>query len=137
MHVQQMISTHPRAKGRSHDVMVHCIEECLDCAQACTACADACLAEEMVANLTQCIRLDLDCADLCNAAAMMASRRTGNNQTVMRMTLEACAEACRLCGEECARHAGEHEHCKHCMETCRNCERVCREALGTIKPGVH
>ncbi|WP_330888282.1 four-helix bundle copper-binding protein [Ferrovibrio sp.] len=137
MHVQQMIATHPGAKGRTHDAIVHCIEECLDCAQACTACADACLGEKTVAQLTQCIRLDLDCADLCAAAAAMASRRTGNNQAVMRMTLEACIEACRLCGEECARHAGEHEHCRHCMETCQNCERVCRAALDAMKPGVH
>lgn len=137
MHVQQMITTHPGAKGRSHAAIVHCIEECLDCAQACTACADACLGEEMVAGLRQCIRLDLDCADLCTAAAAMASRRTGNNQMVMRMTLEACAEACRLCVEECARHAGEHEHCRICMQACQTCERVCREAIEAMSSGVH
>jgi hypothetical protein len=137
MHVQQMISSHPGAKGRTHDAMVHCIEECLDCAQACTACADACLAEEMVASLTQCIRLNLDCADLCDVTAAVATRRTGSNEGIIKRMLEVCAEACRICGEECARHASKHEHCRICADACKRCEGSCRDASETIKAAVH
>ena len=66
MQVQEMLSTHPKMRGQSNDLLIRCIEECYSCAQSCTACADACLAEDMVKSLTQCIRLNLDCADVCN-----------------------------------------------------------------------
>jgi hypothetical protein len=135
MHVETMISTHPHVRGNVNDALVDCIEKCLDCAQTCTICADACLGEDMVAELRQCIRLDLDCADICAAAAMIGARRTGSNESLIRMTLQACAEACRLCGEECARHAGQHEHCRVCAEVCRECEQACNAAIQSI--GMH
>jgi hypothetical protein len=134
MHAMQMISSHPDVRGNTNDVLIRCIEECYDCAQACIACADACLAEQMVAELRQCIRLNQDCADLCAATGRIASRRTGSNELVLRTMLETCAEACRLCGEECARHADQHEHCAICAESCRRCERACVEAASTITP---
>src|SRR5690554_5492529 len=49
----------------------------MECAQACTACADACLSEDMVAELTKCIRTNLDCADLCETTGIV-SRHTGD-----------------------------------------------------------
>ena len=132
MKAEEMIRTHPHVEGNVNDVLVRCIEECLSCAQVCTVCADACLAEEMVAQLRQCIRLNLDCADLCDATARLASRRTGSNTELLRQVIEACATACRLCGEECARHADRHEHCRICAEACRACEQACRQALPTV-----
>jgi hypothetical protein len=134
MHVQSMISTHPHVRGNTNDVLIRCIEECFDCAAVCTSCADACLGEKMVADLTQCIRLDLDCADVCSATGMVASRRTGSNEIVIKMMLEACGEACRLCAAECEKHAGMHEHCRICAETCRRCEQACREAARSVTP---
>jgi hypothetical protein len=59
MQAQQMISTHPDLRGSTNDALIGCIEECYSCAQACTSCADACLAEDLVKDLTQCIRLNL------------------------------------------------------------------------------
>jgi hypothetical protein len=134
MHAMQMIKTHPDVRGNTNDELIRCIEECYDCAQICTSCADACLAEEMVTQLRQCIRLNLDCADVCLATGALASRRTGSNETMLRMMLEACAQACRLCGEECERHASEHEHCRICADACLRCERACMEAAQTITP---
>lgn len=67
MQAREMIRSHPDVKGNMSEALVRCIEECYACAQACTACADACLAEAMVDQLRQCIRLDLDCADVCAA----------------------------------------------------------------------
>jgi hypothetical protein len=132
MHAREMIASHPDVKGNVNEALVRCIEECYGCAQSCTSCADACLAEKQVAQLTQCIRLDLDCADICSAAGAIASRRTGANEETIRRTLEACATACRLCGEECERHAKMHEHCRICADACRRCERSCQEALRSM-----
>jgi hypothetical protein len=134
MHAMQMISTHPDARGNADDVLIRCIEECYDCAQACVACADACLAEEMVAQLRQCIRLDQDCADVCAATGRLASRRTGNDERLLKLMLETCGEACRLCGTECERHGDVHEHCRICAEACRRCEQTCIEAADAIVP---
>ncbi len=134
MHAHQMISTHPDVRGSTNDVLIRCIEQCYDCAQACVACADACLAEDGVERLRQCIRLNQDCADLCGATGRLASRRTGSNEALLRMAIEACAEACRLCGAECDRHAGMHEHCRICAEACHRCEQACNEAASSITP---
>jgi len=132
MLAREMISTHPHVRGNTNDALIRCIEECFVCAQTCIACADACLGEEMVARLTQCIRLNNDCADVCLATGAVASRRTGSDQEVIRRMLEACADACRLCGDECEKHASHHEHCRICAEACRRCEQACREALPSI-----
>lgn len=137
MHAHQMISTHPDVRGSVNEPLVRCIEACFDCAQACTSCADACMAEEMVAELRQCIRLNMDCADVCVATGALASRRTGGNEALLKTMLEACALACRQCGEECARHAKQHEHCRICAEACRSCESLCRESAASITPRTH
>ena len=128
MQVQQMVSTHPDVRGKTNAALIHCIEECYSCAQICTSCADACLAEAMVKDLTQCIRLDLDCADICNTTGRIATRRTGSDEEVIRRMLDVCATACRLCAEECQRHASKHQHCRICAEACRNCMSACQQA---------
>lgn len=96
-------------------------------------CADACLAEEMVAQMRQCIRLNLDCADLCIAAGSLASRRTGSNEEALLAALRACSMACTLCGDECERHAHMHEHCGIGAESCRRCAQACDEAIRSIQ----
>jgi hypothetical protein len=132
MHAHQMISTHPHVRGSTNDVLIRCIEHCYDCAQVCTSCADACLGEEQVQQLTQCIRLNLDCADICAATGAVASRRTGSNEDTIRAMLQACALVCRMCGEECRKHAQMHEHCEICASMCEMCGEACREALGSL-----
>ena len=133
MQVREMISTHPDVQGSTADALLKFIEESYACAQTCTSCADACLAEEMVADLRQCIRLNLDCAEICAATGAMASRRTGTNETVLAAAIKACAEACNRCAEECAMHAEKHEHCRICAESCRRCAAACDEALAQVK----
>ena len=132
MHVQEMIRTHPDAKGNLSEALIRCVEDCYACAQSCTACADSCLAEKSVEQLRQCIRLDLDCADICAMTGALGSRRTGSDAAVLRRAIELCAEACRVCGEECARHAGHHEHCRICADVCRQCESSCRDAIRDV-----
>ena len=128
-HAQQMLQTHPSAEGVGASALVECIEACFDCAQRCTACADACLGEDDPKSLSRCIRLNLDCADVCAATGSILSRRTAFEPEMARAALQACAQTCRLCGEECEQHASHHEHCKICAEACRRCEQACEALL--------
>jgi hypothetical protein len=134
MHAREMISTHPDVRGNVNDSLIRCIEECYSCAQTCIACADACLAEDMVQQLRQCIRLNSDCADTCIATGALASRRTGSNEATLKQMLDTCATACRTCAEECERHASKHQHCRVCAEECRRCVTACEQASGSIQP---
>ena len=131
--VAQMLETYPKDLGGiDRQKLVECIEACYACSQACTACADACLSEDMVAELTKCIRTNLDCADVCGATGRVLSRHTGYDAELTRSVLEACATACKACGDECDRHAGMHEHCRVCAESCRRCETACRELIASL-----
>lgn len=128
MSIKEMIGAHPDVRGNVNAALATCAEECLQCAETCAICADACLAEDMVKDLRQCIRLDLDCADICALTARIAARRTGSNEEVIRQVLAACETACRLCAAECDRHAKMHAHCRICAEACHRCEAACQEA---------
>jgi hypothetical protein len=132
-YAQQMLETSPNQPQLERETLVRCIEACFDCAQACTACADACLGEEHVTHLTRCIRLNLDCADVCETTGRTLSRQLESDARLVHSLLEACAEACRSCGDECERHAREMNmaHCGVCAEACRRCEQECKELLPT------
>ena len=118
MHARAMLSTPPAAPAFPEDALARCLEGCLDFFQACTSCADACLSEPDPATQRACIRRCQDCADLCAVTVRLLSKQ-----------LEACREACRLCAEECEKHAGHMEHCKVCGEVCRACEGACTALL--------
>ena len=64
----------------------------------------------------------------------LASRRTGTNEAILKRMVETCAEGCRVCGDECRKHADRHEHCRICADACRRCEQACREAADSITP---
>jgi hypothetical protein len=134
MHAQQMISSHPQVRGESNADLIRCIEDCYDCAQTCAACADACLGESMVAQMTQCIRTCLDCADVCMTTGTLATRRTGSNAQLVAHMLQVCEDACRICGQECERHAQTMPHCRICADACRRCEIACRDAARAMSP---
>ncbi len=127
-----MLETYPAEITLERSALGRTIDALLACAEACTACADACLSEEMVAELTKCIRTNLDCADICGTSARVLSRHTGYDANITRALLEACAVACKSCGDECVRHAEMHEHCRICAEACRACEQACRDLVATI-----
>jgi len=128
-----MIESYPQPINVDHRKLADTIDALITCSEACTACADACLSEGMVAELTKCIRTNMDCADICGATARVLSRHTGYDANISRMLLEACAMACRTCGDECALHAGMHEHCRICAEACRACEAACRDLLAAMR----
>ena len=129
----QMLETYPKdLGGLDRQKLQECIEACFECAQACTACADACLSEDMVAELTKCIRTNADCADVCDTTGRVLSRHTGYDANLTRAVLEACAAACKACGDECSQHAEMHEHCRVCAEACRRCEAACRDLISSL-----
>jgi Domain of Unknown Function (DUF326) len=128
----EMIRAYPAAINLDRDLLARCIDACVACAAACTACADACLSEEMFDQLRKCIRTNLDCADLCEATGRVLSRHTGYDANLTRPVLQACAQACRSCGDECQSHAEMHEHCRICADACRSCEQACNEVLSAI-----
>lgn len=125
-----MLETHPHGAAQNDlGILTACVDACFECAKACTSCADACLAEEMVQHLTYCIRTNLDCADICTATGKMVARQTKPDKELMRAQLQACMMACKVCGDECKRHAEMHEHCRICAEACRTCEAACQGLL--------
>jgi hypothetical protein len=127
-----MLDTYPADLGGVDTTAIAaCIDACVDCAQACTACADACLSEDMVAELTKCIRTNLDCADICDATGRVLSRHTGYDANLTRAVLQTCAQACQSCGNECAEHT-HMRHCEVCADTCRRCEQACRQLLDAL-----
>jgi hypothetical protein len=129
----EMLRTYPKDLGGiDREKLRVCIDACIECAQTCTACADACLSEDMVAELTTCIRTNLDCADVCDATGRVLSRHTGYDAHLTRAVLEACAVACGACADECESHASMHEHCRVCAESCRRCEQACRDLIGSL-----
>jgi hypothetical protein len=127
-----MLDAYPKTINLDRGKLAATIDALIACADACTSCADACLSEDSVAELTKCVRTDLDCADICGTTARVLSRHTGYDANISRSLLETCATACKSCGDECARHAGMHEHCRICADVCRSCEQACRTLLATI-----
>ena len=131
-HATAMLEAHPRKAQIDATALQECIDACFDCAQSCTACADACLGEQDLQMLVRCIRLNLDCADVCDTTGRLLSRQTEPDWALLRTQLEACATACRSCGDECQKHAGHHEHCRVCAESCRRCEQDCNRLLAAL-----
>ena len=131
-YASRMLDSYPADLGVDKQKLAACIEACVDCAQACTACADACLSEKTVAELVKCVRTDVDCADICETTGRVLSRHTGYDANLTRTVLQACAQACKSCGDECEKHASMHEHCRICAEACRRCEQACNDLLAAM-----
>ena len=95
-HVQSMAGACTQDFGTIDKAkLAECIQACFECAQACTACADACLKEDMVAELTRCVRTNLDCVDICVATGKILSRHDSYDAGTTRAVIEACRTACR------------------------------------------
>ena len=134
-YARQMLDTYPRSGNIDSDLLAATIDALNDCAQACIADTGCDLGEENVGEMVRCVRLCLDCADVCVATAGVIGRLTGPDLSVTRPLLEACANSCRSCGDECERHAPHHVHCRICAEACRRCERACRALLDALTQG--
>ena len=131
-YAKQMLETYPTSTADA-TVLAAAIDALNDCAQACTADADADLGVEDVTGMIRCLRLCLDCADVCTATLGVTSRQADYDADVTKPLLRACVAICKSCGDECARHARMHEHCRICAEACRRCEQACRELLEALQ----
>jgi Domain of Unknown Function (DUF326) len=132
-YARQLLDTYPGNLYADAGLLAATIDALSDCAQACVADADADLSEQDLAEMVTCIRLCWDCADVCTTTMGVVSRQTAYDATVTRPQLEACIAVCRSCGDECERHARDHEHCRVCEQACRRCEQACRELLDALK----
>ena len=102
------------------------INACRLCATACNQCFADCLKEEDAKMMARCIALDADCAAACSFAAEAMSRRSEYAQAICAM----CAQICRACGDECARH--EAEHCQACATACYKCAEECAAMAAAV-----
>jgi hypothetical protein len=109
-----------------HEKYQSCIDACNDCSAQCEQCASACLDEDMVQELTRCIKLDLDCALICTMTAKLMSRDSEEATHIC----QHCAEVCRRCAEECRKH--DMSHCRQCAEACERCADECEKMVGEL-----
>jgi hypothetical protein len=132
MHAREMLASSPAPiPGVDVALLADAALAAFDCAQTCTACANACLGEPQVQDLVRCIRLNLHCADVCDTTGRLISRQ--ENPELARAILQACTLACRLCGDECERHAAMGmEHCRVCAEACRHCQELCQRLQSAL-----
>ena len=126
MSIRKMISLHPKATN--NQALGDAVHHLMYASKMSMSCADACMAEDM--DMTQCVRLCLDASDICEATSRLGTRRTGDDQPVLRELLELCARMCEQCAAECEKHA--HEHCTLCAQICRECAEDCRKAAASL-----
>ncbi|MBO0871517.1 MAG: four-helix bundle copper-binding protein [Micromonosporaceae bacterium] len=127
-----MLDTYPDRINIDRVQLAGAIDALLACAATCTACADACLSEQMVGELTKCVRTNLDCADICDTTARVLSRHTGYDANISRAQLAAAAMVSGSCADECLRHQ-RMEHCRICAEVCRAAERASQDLLASME----
>jgi hypothetical protein len=103
-----------------------------EAAQVATANADAVLNANLVRDMRDCLRACLDAADVCEAAARVLSRATGYDQAITEAVLAAAVAVLNRCGDECARHASMHMHCRLAAESVRRAAGKVEEMIGAL-----
>lgn len=97
----------------------NCIDACLSCLVTCERCIADCIDDGHL----RCISLCRDCADICTLCAKFDARGSGYGHQLHAL----CAEICKACSIECAKHASHHDSCKECAEDCKKCAEICGE----------
>ncbi|HUP24039.1 MAG TPA: four-helix bundle copper-binding protein [Thermoanaerobaculia bacterium] len=131
--VRQIFSHHPQPATDAGDEAFGVVAATAECAAVCTACADACLSEDDPTPMRDCIRLDLDCADVCRATGALLARPGRQDAATLKALLDACATACRVCAEECEKHAERMAHCRICAEASKACQRACERMRDEVE----
>lgn len=103
-----------------------CARACGDCQRACDMCAAHCakLLSEGKKDHLKTLQTCQDCATHCAAAACIVSRKGPFADAICT----ACAEACKRCGDACAKFTDD-PMMKKCAEECKKCETACRDML--------
>lgn len=121
------LSADPTAPADPHNKMfTDCAKACDDCGRMCDACGAHCAKmvadgkKEHLKTLGTC----QDCATACKAASCVVARQ-GPFSSLM---CTACADACKMCGDECEKMKDD-PMMKECADECRKCEKACRDML--------
>src|SRR5437762_3344133 len=93
-----------------------CAKACDDCARMCDACGAHCthLVAEGKKEYLHTLRTCQDCATHCSAASCITARHGPFSDLIC----QACAEACKRCGDACDKHKDD-ELMKQCADECR------------------
>lgn len=115
--------------GRRDKAHQECLDACTDCAQECEATFHHCakLAAGGQKEHLRPARFAIDCAEFCILSAKLIARMS----PMMAYSCDACAKACRKCGDECAKF--DMPEMKRCMEACRVCEKSCIEMVKAMQ----
>lgn len=130
-----LLTADEKGKGDAHDhhgAYDACAKACSDCQRSCDSCATHCammVAQGKKEHL-QSLQTCQDCATLCSAASSITARRGPFSDTICT----ACAEACKRCGDTCAKMSDD-AHMKQCADECRRCEKACRDMLTHVGGG--
>jgi hypothetical protein len=131
--VGMIVSTAAQEKHDAHSAhFVACAKECHDCGLMCDTCATHCahmIADGHKEHMTT-LQTCQDCSSICASAANVTARGGPFSDLICT----ACAEACKRCGDACAKFPAD-EHMKKCSDACRKCEKACREMLQHVGGG--
>jgi len=121
---------HPHHHDKVHG---DCLKACNDCAVICNETFHYCLEHLKVGHKEhdRSAQLTIDCQEFCRLSAELIARES----VMLGLACSACADACKVCAEECGRH--NDAQMKECFDACRACEKACRamvENLKTQKP---
>ena len=114
----------PAADHAKH--FTECAKACDDCGRMCDTCGAHCAKmaidgkKEHATTMATC----LDCATACKAASCVVARQ-GPFSGIM---CTACADACKMCGDECDKMKDD-KMMAECAAECRKCEKACRDML--------
>ncbi len=126
-------STDPKEVAKKNQPYWDCAKACDDCGRMCKACGAHCT--QMVADgqkqHMETVRTCQDCASICVAAGAVTARSGPFSDAICL----ACADACKRCGDACAKHASHDSIMKNCSEECRKCEKACRDMIKHVGHG--
>lgn len=107
----------------SHDA---CAKACLACQRECDICAAHCAKMVESGKKEHAVTMHTceDCSVICASAAKIVGRKGPFSEVIC----VACADACKRCGDACAKHASD-AVMKKCADECKKCEKACREML--------
>jgi len=109
--------------------MKTCYDACVECAEACNNAFHHCLEQAAGGKLpnAKITQITADCAAFCALSAQMISRRS----TLMALSCQGCADACRRCARDCDTIDTDLA-LKICLDACQRCEESCRNMVNTI-----
>ncbi|MEG3630114.1 ferredoxin [Streptomyces poriticola] len=110
------------------------LEDRFACAQACTECARACALRasfderDGTEDREHLRRRGIMCAEVCDATCRVLSQQNQVDESVIRVQVEWCRQACLEGAHSFDRHPGAEE----AAAACRACARACDAFLATL-----